>query len=342
MPEWRDNYRGFPNIPLPKRWREGGIPGTATQEQIITNKLMSQVPINQDEINQLIECIVFYQNLLNALRDFNFSSLTEIEMNEFIKYIGYAYNYTLLMSNEIELYAAFRLVENTDKKPKEHCHQLSYPPIEIVKARNLYNRASSSNSTVFYCSETVDSTFMELRPSVDSIVTLGIWKPRLSNKFISYPIMHNPGAYYINDTVRTTMMAYDEIKKRNHILFGQFLDGYFNVLNREYSKSITDKKEYLISSFFSERIFLNREPEWNFDCIIYPSVGHDFTKNNFAFKSQVVDARLYLSNAYEFKVIETFYDRPTNNYIPTRLTVAKVEALKKLDKVNNDGSLKWI
>lgn len=340
--KWRDNYVGLPDLPIAKLWKKGGKPGTATDEQIITNKLLRQRPISTKEENLILDCILYYQNLLKALEKFKFSELTREGIEIFCQYIGYAYNYLLLHSNEIELYQTFRLVENCNSKTKQFSHQLSYPPLEIVKEKDLFNRASSLNSTVFYSSESVDTAFKELRPKVGSIVTLGIWGSKGSNKFLSYPISSNSSAEIVNDHARITSLAYKEIKRKEHPLLREFMDGYFNLLNHEFSKTIQNKKEYLVSSYFSEKIFEPREKKWNYDCIIYPSVGNEFSQSNFAFKAEIAKSRLELKKAFELEILETFYDKPANKQNSTSLTVVKARLLKQSKEILENGEIQWV
>lgn len=338
---WQDTYPGLPDLPEAKLWEDVGGPNAATKEQIITYKLINRQPISSKENNLLIDCISYYKRLKISLQKLNVSKFSEEELNNFFLYIGYAYNFLVLLSNQVELYQTYRIVENIDGNSKTNASQLSYPPLEIVKERNVFNRASSPKSTVFYCSESIDSVFKELRPSVGCIITLGVWEPRTDNKFLAYPIMASPHAQIINSNSNATSQAYKSLKKRNNPLLGHFWDGYFNVLNQEYSKRIKDKREYFISSFFSEKIFETRESEWNYDCIIYPSIGNEFSHSNFAFKPDVVDSRLKLVKAAEIEILETYYDRKANISNSGILTVARVRNIRMSKEIAENGDIVW-
>ena len=119
------------------------------------------------------------------------------------------------------------------------------------------------------------------------------------------------------------------------------MNGYFNVLNHEFSKPISNKKEYLVSSLFSERIFEERESEWTYDCIVYPSVGDEYSQSNFAINPKVVDSRLHLVKAFEFEIIAIFYDKKANMDNPRKLSVAKARVLKESKYIHTDGRIEW-
>jgi len=338
---WKETYPNLPLIPSSKRWFDDGTPGTATLEQIISHKLHFKEPISAVEEKAIEECINFYDQLAKSLKRFNFSAIKDEDVEDFLRYIEYAYNYLWLHSNEIELFETYRLVNNSDGKSKECIHQLSYPSLNIVREKNVLNRASSSKSTVFYCSESIDLVFKELRPPVGSIVTLGIWRPIGNRKLLSYPIMGNPSAQFLNKNASASKIAFNEMKKRFHPLFGLFMDGYFNVLNHEFSKPINNKKEYLVSSLFSERIFEERESEWTYDCIVYPSVGDEYSQSNFAIKPKVVDSKLHLAKAFEFEVVATFYEQKANKKDPRKLSVVNARVIKESRNISTDGRIEW-
>ena len=340
--EWKEEFPGLPVIPVAKRWLAVGEPGTATREQIISHKLHFHHPISKDETQEMVECIKYYNDLGWALKTFDFSKIAEKDVQPFLRYIDYAFTYVWLHSNEIELYETYRLVLNSDKKTKENVSQVSFPPLEKVKKKNLYNRGNSPNSTVFYCSEYVDTAFKELKAGIGSVVTLGIWRPKENNKFLSYQISSNPSAQMINDIAKTSKYAVNVIKTRFHPLFGMFMDGYFNVLDHEYSKPINNKLEYLISAHFSERIFELREKEWTYDCIIYPSVGDNFANSNLAFRADTVINKLKLVKAFEYEILQTSYEKKACTSEPRTLTVAEVRVRNMSKKITPEGEIEWV
>lgn len=338
---WKDSFKTLPKLPKGKLWIENGEPGTATLEQILTNRLLHNEPISQEERKIIIECILFYRILYSELERFDFLTLTEPELEDFILYIGYAFNYLPMHINDIELFTAYRLVSNSDGKTKSHRTQLSYPPLEFIQNRKQYNRASTPKSTVFYSSDSIDVVFKELKPPKSSIVTLGIWSPKTKRKFLSYPIMANPSAQFLNENAKSASLAYDGLKKKMQPLFGHFIDGYFKVLNHQYSKRVKDHKEYIISAYFSEKIFEIDDKDCNIDCIIYPSVGNEYLNSNIAFKSITVDQHLDLKSAIEIEVLDTFYDKSTINNNPTSISVAKIRILKRSKNILENGDIIW-
>jgi flagellar biosynthesis/type III secretory pathway ATPase len=55
---------------------------------------------------------------------------------------------------------------------------LKYPPIDIVKSINKYNRANTPNTTVLYTTENIDSALKEIKPPINKLITVGLWKPK--------------------------------------------------------------------------------------------------------------------------------------------------------------------
>lgn len=341
MNYWKEEYPGLPQIPLPKQWLPQKVGEFATSEQIIVSKLISNEEISIDEINLMKECINFYNDLRIRLNNFNYSTINETNINDFIGYIDYAYNFVLLNSNRIELFETYRLVFNEDFKSKGNIKELSYPPIETVREKKLFNRANSYNSNVFYSSESIDTTFKELRPEKSSIVTLGVWRPKGNNTFLSYPIMANPSVPFLSEISKFSTNAYCQIKNRFHPLMGEFMDGYFNLLNQEYSKGIQNKIEYILSANFSEKIFELRENDWTYDCIVYPSVGNEYISSNLAFRPSVVDKRLNLVAIIEFEVLNTKYDLKANINSQRLITVAELKIRNKAKVIENNGNIVW-
>jgi len=340
--KWKSSFRNFPKIPRGKQWLIGGEPGSATLEQIITSKLLNNVSINNEERTIILECIRFYNLLYGELRTFDYSSLNNHEISDFILYIGYAFNFLPMHTNSVELFEAYRLVQNKDSNSKTNTSQVSYPPLEIVKKYNLYNRASSPSSTAFYCSDSIDVVFKEIKPSKSSIVTLGIWQPKNKKEFHSYPISSNPSAQLVNKDAQRSEIAYRMLGQRLHPLFIGFIDGYFRVLNYEYSKPVKNHLEYLISAYFSEKIFEIDQVGWSIDCIIYPSVGNEYSNSNLAFKPSIVDQYLELKSVTEIEIIETFYEKPIINNDPRKISVANVKILKKSKSILENGDIIWI
>lgn len=341
-PKWNKEFEGLPDIPEPKLWLPEEIGQLQTHEQRITFKLINGETINGKEINQLVDCINFYKDLKIGLQKLNFEGLgIGRNLEEFKAYIDYAYNYQLLHSNEVEIYRAFRIVRNFDGKTKETASQLSFPNLQIVKDLGLFNRASTHNATMFYCAESVDSAFKELKPRKGEVITLGIWEPKENPKFNCYPISSNSKAQSVNDNARSAFLALNHVKAKMPKILANFFDGYFDLLNYEYSKPINHHLEYTVSALFSEKIIEDREDEWTYDALIYPSVGNDFTHCNFAIKPTSANSKLKLVKAYEFEIIDADYSRPSNLQDPLRLTVANATILNESTSIQNDGTIKW-
>jgi hypothetical protein len=139
----------------------------------------------------------FYVTLGWQLAKLQFSGMQGEEIERFRNYILYAFNYDALFTNDLTIASTYRLVVNESVTGKNEritkVADLTYPPLEVVRMVNRYNRANTPNSNLFYSAESVDATLKELRPPPNKLVTLGIWKPRSPHPFVSYPISHRCG-----------------------------------------------------------------------------------------------------------------------------------------------------
>jgi hypothetical protein len=341
-PNWNINFEGLPEIPAPKQWFPKKIGIHQTYEQVITHKLFKGERIDAKEANQLVSCIDYYKVLKRGLEDFDFSSLQDSQrLEEFKTYIEYAYNFQPFHLNEVEIYQTFRLIRNRDKKSKITVDQLEHPSLDIVKDNGLFNRASTDKSTMFYSAESIDSAFKELKPKVGEVVTLGIWGPKDKTQFNCYPIASSSAAHSINETARSAFLGLNLFKSKMPKLLADFFDGYFDVLNHEYSKPVEHHLEYFVSAIFSERIVEIREEKWTFDAIIYPSVGNDYSHCNFAITPLAVKSKLKLIKAYELEITGTKYTNPSNRRNPTRLTVANAYTLRESRSIDESGKINW-
>ena len=205
---------------------------------------------------------------------------------------------------------------------------------------------------MFYSAGSIDTALKEIRPPKNKLVTVGIWKQKdINKKLISYPISHSEEAIKVNESVQAATKAFEETAKHNSALFMEYMRRYFKILGYEFSKKVDYGKanyhyKYLISALFSESIFsqhqeINDEKNFKFDCIIYPSVGNDHLTENVAIIPSTLDNEFYLADAYEFEIIEQYYDDKNGNLDPEKITLAKFKNFRKVKTIRQDGQIEW-
>ena len=274
------------------------------------------------------------------------------DFKDFKNYIFYAFNYQPLIAKDLTIYSTYRLVVNEHVSKKNESiadiRFLKYPPLEVVRNINKYNRANTPDTTIFYSAGSIDTALKEIKPPLDKLVTVGVWKPRnMDKKLISYPISHSDKAAQVNEGVRAATNAFEDAGRNISTLFTNYMRNYLKLLGHEYSKRVDHHYEYLISAMFSERIFLDHQEindnnNFKFDCILYPSVGDSYLTDNVAILPATLDSDFYLSKVIEFEIIESYYDSKSTNNQAETITLAKIRNLKEAMAIDNDGGqIRW-
>jgi len=345
-PQYKLTYKDLPEIPFVKRWNDL----STTDEQVITNKLLAKQSINDDEKNKLKECIDFYKNVIPKLKDFDLKALGKSEIQEFLEYYLYIFTYLIAQSNDLYIYRLFRLVDNESilGKPDRirEGKYLSYPPLEIVQRNKKFNRANTPDFNVFYGSFSIDNVLLETKPEVGRFVTIGQWIPVAGDqvKVISYPICPNPMKYKVNYDAHAAYYAYERQSTKVDPLLFDWMGVMFNFINDEFAKPVTHHLEYLYSALFSKRVFeIENEPnpDYNFECIIYPSVGNKLDAQNIALKPFVIDTKFKLWKVYEFEITSTHYDRVPKLKDPEEISAVEYKDFVCTDWVERDGYIVW-
>lgn len=352
-PNWQTSFRDLPEIPEHKKWVKGSY---TTLEQDISFKLLHRRPITNTDEKIFVELSTYYKELEEKLKTLEYETFNDEDFENFKNYIFYAFNFLPLITNGLTVFSTYRLVVNEHVSKKNESitsiEFLKYPTIEKVKELNKYNRANTPNTNVFYSAGSIDTAIKEIRPPENKLVTVGIWKQKDSNKkLISYPISHSEEAIKVNESVQSATKAFEDTAKHNSALFMEYVRRYFRILGYEYSKKIDYSKAnchygYLISALFSEQIFsqhqeMNDENNFKFDCIIYPSVGNDYLTENVAILPLTLDNDFYLSDVYEFEIIESHYDDKNVNLDPEKITLAKIKNFRKAKAIRQDGQIEW-
>lgn len=352
-PNWQINFQNLPEIPDPKKWVKDSY---TTIEQDISFKLLHKKPITPDEEKIFIELTSFYKELDTKLKILDYEFFTCDDFENFKNYIFYAFNYMPLITNDLTVFSTYRLVVNESVTEKNvsitNIEFLQYPSIQKVKDINKYNRANTPDTNVFYSAGSIDTALKEIRPPLNKLVTVGVWKQKnVNKKLISYPISHSQEAIKINKNVQDATRAFEETAKHNSELFMEYMRYYFKILGHEFSKKVDYNKsnyhyEYLISALFSERIFaehqeMNDEKNFKFDCIIYPSVGNDYLTENVAILPTTLDNDFYLAEVQEFEIEESYYDIKSHNLYPEIVTLAKIKNFRETKLIRQNGLIEW-
>ncbi len=80
---------------------------------------------------------------------------------------------------------------------------------------------------------------------------------------------------------------------------------------------------------------------FNFDCIIYPSVGNDFGTDNLAVHPDSVEKEFELSQITEFEIEESYYEKKYVRNHPEVITLAKVKNRVNAKNILDNGDIVW-
>lgn len=345
-PNWKTTFKDFPPIPKPKQWSNN-----TTEEQIITQKLISGESISEDERKTLKICIDYYNQLLPRFKSLDYTKLNINEQKELIVFIDYVFNYITLSSNELYVSKLYRLVINEDvlgKKEKiREQKYLSYPPIEIVQSLGKYNRANTPDYNLFYSTDSIDNALLEIKPQKYSVVTIGVWIPKKGTEvtMTNFPVSHNPYLFRVNPHAARGYFALEELKrKQKDPLLSDFMKAMFTFISEEFAKPVTHHLEYLISSRFADKI-LNRDQDpndkFNYHCIIYPSVGNLYQVDNVAIKPDFFDENFKLEKVIEFEITQPHYDKTPPRNDQEEITVVEYKDREETDWIENNGYIVW-
>lgn len=338
-------FKNLPELPEPKIYNNSAH----TREQIISQKLFTGQNVTEAERSIFRDLALFYEALNKQLEYLDYRSFSSDEVRDFKNYMLYVFNFTVFVTNELTIYQVYRMIVNKDVTNENvtitDTKYLKYPPLAVVKKNGKYNRANTDKTTVFYAAENIDTALKEVRPPENTLVTVGVWKPKSERTFLSYPIVHNERAINRNPEVSE---AFNTIQKQvltdKDPLVIDYMHYYLKLLSNEYSKLVDHHYEYIISATFSEQIFKkdNGQPDFTYDCIIYPSVGNDLQTRNLAFRAEVVDEYFVLEKVIEFEVTEAFYDRtPVPNKPPEFISLANVKNYRETRDISPTGEIKW-
>lgn len=344
MPNWNTKFRDLPEIPDTKKYLNGS---QMTEEQTIGFKLLNGLDITEEEQMKFSMLETFYDELKEKLSVLDYESFTTDEVEQFKNYIFYAFNYRISASNKIKIFSTYRLVVNESVSGQNESitdtKYLTYPPLDIVKKIGRFNRANSSNCTLFYSCENINTSLKEIKPPKHKLITVGVWVPKNRNEFNGYAISNSERAGAVNPGVRKANEAFENHKEELHAQFFRFSKNYLDLIGEEFTKEVNHHYEYIISALFAESTLYDmnyQREQGDFECVIYPSVGNNFRSDNVAFVPEVIDNDFILEKAIEFEIEEQHYNKEYTVTHPETITLAKIRNLKT-SKAINGNQIVW-
>lgn len=307
---------GLPEIPPSKKY----VNELFTPEMLAVTKCKDGYVINESEKLILREAIEYYKHLFPALKQINLTAISIIEAKILMKYLHYVFNIPLILQRDYQFHFLYRVTIINDKDRKagkiREPNKLSYPPLKIIQQKQLFNRCSTSNSTLFYASFYKNVALMEMKPEKGAKIIISKWQNPFPEK--KYTFFEIPNANVDNPKVIEAKNAYKNYLEDKDPLYQELFNLTTAFIASEFTKEILNKEgrnpnrlEYIFSAFISDRILnpppQNQEITPN-DLILYPSVAWKHKQENVAVDPKV--HKLFkLVKAVECSVINTYYDK---------------------------------
>ncbi|MEJ2901628.1 hypothetical protein WAE58_04305 [Pedobacter panaciterrae] len=337
------HFKHLPEIPVEKRYAEV----SSTPEQKITQKIFKGSAISPTEEQTLKTCLKYYNTLIPLLKELRFKDFDSQELADFKDYYYYAFNSLSLISNGVTVSDLYRVVKNISyalPNYKSICETkyLTYPPLDVVKKNNVYNRANNPNFNLFYGADSINSALRELHPEKGEIVTVGIWTALYPEKeIICFPITHGTGARLVHPQLESLHTEFQKLKTKPHqSLLIEYFDTILDFLADEFSKPISDPRDYYLSALYAEQIFELEDPNWTYNGIYYPSVQNKFKYFNVAVRPDYFDNNFALRKIIEIGVGETFYNQDIEYRHPEEITFIKPVYIRS-PKCFNNTDINW-
>ncbi len=300
----------LPELPIYKQYK-----GTITPEEFVLFKLNHNTSIDESEIKILQDCLDFYKRCFNALEKINLTELNATTEAELIDYLNNIFSIAYLTCRYISFNYLFRVSIIHDDflecNKVRDIKYLSYPSKELIKEKNIYNRANTPNSTVLYASFEQPVAIMETKPRDGDRIIITRWQ-NVSNKEFNCYVIPNIDTIKNKDLLENAL-AFKNHKQAMHPLKFEILDTILLFISKQFVKEVkcqsNQRFEYLFSAFFTEQI-LRDEPSSNLefiDCIKYPSVACNHTRENLVIHPKSVN-KLRILDAVEMKIISINYD----------------------------------
>ena len=279
-------------------------------------KCQNEESLTTKDEEALKEAIVFYRNLFSVLKAINLTTLMLDDAILLQKYLDQAIDFSLLVRNDATFNRIYRitLAENSfrEKGKIRNTKYLKYPPVEVVKKAQRYNRSNTFNKTVFYAASNWHISLLEIKPQPGQKIIMSVWEPRTDELFNCYPISNTS---INNDAVKEATEQFQLHKMTIHPLCAEILDMILAFLASEFVKDVKtinpNRLEYLYSAYFSDVILgpiISDDESAICDFIRYPSIAWNHKLDNIAMSPCCVDDKMIITHAVEYEVEETYYD----------------------------------
>lgn len=288
----------------------------ATKEQTILRLLATSQTADEEAEIVIRDSIAFNKTCFELFDRIDLVMLTDDQERIVKNYLRAIFTMMPYLHNDIYPEKIFRVTVLKDEflengKLRDPAF-LSYPPLNLVRERGIYNRANSPNRTVFYGSIWENVALLEMKPPTGSRIVVSTWEYNTTEPMYAFPISLASGIN--NELADKASQAFEAFCENSHPLFAEWMEGILRFIANQFisdSLPVNPKRyDYLFSAFFSDKILTPFPPEVNMqslDCILYPSVACEHKADNLAIRPEVFDRRFRLASVKESTVYETWY-----------------------------------
>jgi hypothetical protein len=289
-----------------------------TEEQNLLSRCIQESSPSEDDLQLLNEATEFNRACFKQLKEIDLTTLNDKQYFRLKDYLRYVYSASPCIFNDVTPDIVYRVTIVVDKFLEEgklrQSNYLSYPPLEVVRQRGVFNRANGPDRTLFYAAEREDVAIREMKPKTGSRIILSSWKNKTGMPLNCFPICLTAGIN--NKMADRASYAFEMIAEKMHSQVAEWMKIMFEFLASEFIKEsdpINPKRyDYLFSATFAD-MMLQGFPESSnvrdYDAIVYPSVAWNHLPNNLAILPPVIDSKFSLVEAKEFEVLETWYEK---------------------------------
>jgi hypothetical protein len=316
-----------------------------TPEAAALSRILSGTLSTSQDLDTIQDAVHFYQHCFPILSQIDLTAITESQAKLLNDYLRYVFNAQVTINNEVQTQNLFRVTlvkdEFLENGKVRQSRFLSYPPVEIIKARGVYNRASSPDRTLLYTAESVNTAVREVKPRPGDRIIVSTWFNHSGTPLVVFPICVTAGIN--NHHVDSATVAFEMIHGRQHPAIGNWMELMMAFIANAFVKECDTRHpkrfDYLYSAYLGDHI-LQPFPPGNsmkdYDCILYPSVAGKHATSNLAILPGTVDKKFMISNAVEYAVAATWYDRDFVNDSPP----AQLKVIRSIKSLTN-GRITW-
>lgn len=326
VPYWKNNaskteeendllISSLPPIPNSKLF----IDKVTTEERIAISHCLTNNPIDEKYLNIVKSAIEFYKECFAHLKKIDLQILNDTQHQKLSNYLNFVLNTSPIINNEVTAEFIYRVTTVQDNFLENgklrNTKFLSYPPLDLVIKKGVYNRANSPTTTLFYASLMPQVAVRETHPDKGQRIILTTWQNKSLKPLNAYPICLTSGIH--NEYADRNNYAFEEICKTMHPTIAEWMEVIFSFFSSEFIKESepTNPKryDYLFSAFFADRLlqpFPENSNMPSFECIVYPSVAWNHVPDNLAIIPEVIKKNIFTPiAAKEYEVLDTWYDR---------------------------------